>query len=132
MAQAVNNFTITGNIAQKPEIRTTANGKNYAFITVGVNGLNKDKADFISFIIWEKLAENVVKYCDKGDCISCIGYISAPVKDGKTTIQLTGDAVTFLHKAQKKAQEPKNDLPFEPENEPFQKPGNSGDIFATF
>lgn len=131
MTQAVNNFMITGNIAQKPEIRTTANGKNYAFITVAVNGL-KDKADFISFIIWEKLAENVVKYCGKGDCISVIGYISAPVKDGKTTIQLTGDAVTFLHKARKKAQEPENDLPFEPENEPFQKPGDSGDIFATF
>lgn len=131
MAQAVNNFTITGNIAQEPQLRTTANGKNYAFITVAVNGLNKDKADFISFIIWEKLAENVTKYCDKGDCISVIGYISAPVKDGKTTIQLTGDAVTFLHKASKKT-ESKPDPAFVPENDTFQKPGNSGDIFATF
>ena len=131
MAQAVNNFTITGNIAQKPELRTTANGKNYAFITVAVNGLNKDKADFISFIIWEKLAENVTKYCDKGDCISVIGYISAPVKDGKTTIQLTGDAVTFLHKASKKTESKPNPA-FVPENDTFHQPGNSGDIFATF
>lgn len=132
MAQAVNNFTITGNIAQKPELRTTANGKNYAFITVAVNGLNKEKADFISFIIWEKLAENVTKYCDKGDCVSVIGYISAPVKDGKTTIQLTGDAVTFLHKAQKKTAEPKTEPAYNPANDSFLPTGNTGDIFATF
>ena len=131
MAQAVNNFTITGNIAQVPEIKTTGNGKKYAFITVAVNGMNKEKADFISFIVWEKLAENVVKYCGKGDCISVLGYISAITKEGKTSIQLTADAVTFLHKAQKKAEQKKEEPEFNPANDTFQ-PSNSGDIFAPF
>lgn len=129
MAQAVNNFNLTGNIAKDPEIRTTQNGKKYAFITIAVNGLNKDKADFISFVIWEKLAENVVKYCGKGDCISVLGYISCSNKDGNFSINLTGDSVTFLHKAQKKAAEPKQEKPFEPENDNFQASG-SVDIFA--
>lgn len=132
MAQAVNNFTITGNISQVPEIKTTANGKKYAFITIAVNGMNKDKADFISFIIWEKLAENVVKYCGKGDCISVLGYISVISRDGKTSIQLNGDAVTFLHKAGKKTEQPKKDEPeFDPSTDQF-RPANSGDIFAPF
>lgn len=131
MAQAVNNFTITGNIAQKPEIRTTANGKNYAFITVAVNGINKEKADFISFIIWEKLAENVVKYCDKGDLVSVLGYISAVTKDKKTSIQLTGENVTFLHKASKKTEDAPDPV-YKPEDATFQKPGDIGDIFAPF
>ena len=132
MAQAVNNFTLTGNLAQDPEVRTTGNGKKYAFITIAVNGANKEKADFISFVIWEKLAENVCKYCKKGDCISALGYISTMSKDGKTTIQLTADSVTFLHKAAKKAPEqPKKDEAFDPSNDTFQQ-ANSGDIFAPF
>lgn len=124
MAQAVNNFTLTGNLAQIPEIRKTANGKAYAFVTIAVNGLNKDNADFISFIVWEKLAENVVKYCTKGDCISIHGYIQSIKKEKLTQLQLTADAVTFLHKAGKKAEEPKKHDPerdvFEPvTNDPF-------------
>lgn len=130
MAQAVNNFTITGNIAQAPELKSTQNGKHYAFITVAVNGINKDKPDFISFIVWEKMAENLVRYCGKGDCISVLGYITAVQKDGKTSLQLNASAVTFLHKAQKKT-EPKEEKPFEPENDPFQAP-NTGDIFSAF
>ena len=132
MSQAVNNFTLTGNIAQKPEIRTTGNGKKYSFITIAVNGLNRDKAEFISFIVWEKTAENIVKYCDKGDCVSVLGSISSIQKDGKTTLQLNGEAVTFLHKANKKtAPEPKPEEP--PFNDQF-TPAKSGsdDIFAPF
>ena len=124
MAQAVNNFTLTGNLAQVPEVRKTQNGKAYSFVTIAVNGMNKDKADFISFIIWDKLAENVVKYCTKGDCISVHGYIQSIKKNDQTQLQLTADAVTFLHKAQKKSDEPKKSEPaqdvFEPVvNDPF-------------
>ena len=132
MSQAVNNFTLTGNIAGVPEIRTTQNGKNYSFITIAVNGMNKDKADFISFIVWDKMAENIVKYCGKGDCISVLGHISTMIKDQKTTIQLTADAVTFLHKAQKKTAETKSEPAFDPANDTFQPSGNTGDIFAPF
>lgn len=129
MAQAVNNFTITGNISREPEIKTTSNGKKYSFITVAVNGMNKDNADFISFILWEKLAENVCNYCKKGDCISVLGHITTPIRDGKTSIQLNADAVTFLHKAQGKKAEEK---PFEKANDNFQPAPDAGDIFAPF
>lgn len=127
MAQAVNNFTLTGNISQVPEIRKTQNGKAYAFISIAVNGLNKDKPDFISFIVWDKLAENVVKYCGKGDCISVHGYIQSVKKENLTQLQLTADAVTFLHKAGKKVEEPKK---VEPEQDHFVPVNN--DPFAPF
>ena len=127
MAQAVNNFTLTGNLAQVPEVRKTQNGKAYSFVTIAVNGMNKDKADFISFIIWDKLAENVVKYCSKGDCISVHGYIQSIKKNEQTQLQLTADAVTFLHKAQKKSAEPQK---VEPETDTFVPVVN--DPFAPF
>lgn len=130
MSQAVNNFTLTGNIAQAPELKKTANGKAYAFITIAVNGVNKDTPDFISFIVWEKLAGNVVKYCGKGDCISVHGYISNIRKEDKTShLQLTADSVTFLHKAGTKKPEetPKK---AEPENDTFMPVNN--DPFASW
>lgn len=116
MTQAVNNFTLTGHISKKPEIRETKNGKKYSFVTIAVNGLNKDQADFISVILWEKLAENTVKYCGVGDCISVHGSISTVTREKVTTLQLTGDVVTFLHKAAKK-EEKKEETPANPMEE---------------
>lgn len=115
MTAACNNFTLTGNIAQALQLRTTEKGKKFMFVTIAVNSGTKDNVDFISFIIWEKLAENVMKYCHKGDCISVHGYISTIKKDNNTFYQLNGDAITFLHKAAKK-EEPK---PAEPEKDEF-------------
>lgn len=117
MAAAVNNFTITGNISQPIELRTTKSGKKFAFISIAVKSGVSDDVDFISFCIWEKLAENVMKYCNKGDAISVLGRISVVKKDGKNEIMLTGDAVSFLHKAAKK-DEPKKAEPQEVEFEP--------------
>jgi single-strand DNA-binding protein len=126
MAQAVNNFTLTGNLARVPEIKTTASGKKYAFITIAVNGMNRDNPDFISFVCWEKLAENVTKYCGKGDCISVLGFISTYKADEKSIIQLTADSITFLHKAGKK----KEEEPAAPQSDKFEAIGS--DPFLPF
>lgn len=100
MIQATNNFTVTGNLTKDPEPRKTESGKKFCYVTLAVNGMG-DNVDFISIIVWEKLAENIVKYCHKGDCVSLIGSIKTFTKDGKSSIQLNGDAVTFLHKSAK-------------------------------
>ena len=67
MAQAVNNFTVTGNLTKDPELKKTANGKPYTFIVVAVNKTKKDEVNFISLLAWDKLAENAVKYLHKGE-----------------------------------------------------------------
>ena len=132
MSQAVNNFTITGRITKKPETRTTGNGKTYSYVGIAVNGINKDKPDFLSFILWDKLAENIAKYCDKGDLIAVTGHITSYQKDGVSALQLNGEAVTFLSKSKKEEPKPDNTaLPFEPAKDTFQ-PANTGDIFAPF
>jgi single-strand DNA-binding protein len=122
MAAAVNNFTLTGNISQPIEIRTTKSGKKFAFISIAVKSGVSDEVDFISFIIWEKLAENVMKYCNKGDAISVLGHISTVKKDGKSELMLTGDMVSFLHKAAKKEEtkaDPSNDVFETVSSDPF-------------
>ena len=124
MAQAINNFTLTGNLTAKPEIRTTESGKKYIFATLAVNA-GKDNTNFLAFVAWEKVAENIAKYCDKGDCISIIGSIGSYKREENTVIRLTADSVSFIHKANHKSEpetkksEPENDQFFPVNYDPF-------------
>ena len=96
MAQANSNFSLVGNITRDPEIRLTTKQTKYCFVTVAVNK-NKDVTDFVSVLVWDKLAENLQKYCKKGDCIAISGYVGTMKRDGKTEIQLTADSFTIMH-----------------------------------
>ena len=136
MVQASNNFTITGHLTAKPEVKKTANGKSYSYPSIAVKGVKKDDVQFLSFLLWDKLAENIAKYCDKGDLISVMGSISYVKREdvAKGYLQLNGDAVTFLSKAQKKEEAPKEDPKFEPAQDNF-TPAQAqpqADIFAPF
>lgn len=136
MVQASNNFTITGHLTAKPEVKKTANGKSYSYPSIAVKGVKKDDVQFLSFLLWDKLAENIAKYCDKGDLISVMGSISYVKREdvAKGYLQLNGDAVTFLSKAQKKEETPKEDPKFEPAQDNF-APAQAqpqADIFAPF
>ena len=128
MSQSVNTVILTGNVCRKPELKTTQNGKKFTFITIAVNRMVKDTADFISFIAWEKLAENAVNYLEKGAIISILGSVETVKKGDNTFLQIRADSMTFLKKgeADKAAIEPKkeatqaaNNLPFTPETDVF-------------
>lgn len=137
MVQASNNFTITGHLTAKPEVKQTKNGKAYAYPSIAVKGVKKDDVQFLSFLLWDKLAVNIAKYCDKGDLISVMGSISYVKNEKGAYIQLNGDAVTFLNKAQKKEEVTKSTEPdskFEPAQDNF-TPASAqpqADIFAPF
>ena len=132
MAQANNQFMIMGNICKDIEIRLTTNQTKYAFVTIAVDGWTKDKgnkADFLSVCFWTSNAENVKKFCKKGDPIAVSGTIRSQSKDGKVSIQLVADAF-FLPKGtgSKKEEEPKKEV--NPENDTFTPVGN--DPFAPY
>lgn len=124
MAQATNNFTLIGNLTKKPEIRTTESGKMYIFATIAVDA-GKNNTNFLTFMAWEKVAVNIAKYCDKGDCISIIGSISSYNKNENIAIRLNADSVSFIYKASHKSEpetkksEPENDQFFPVNNDPF-------------
>jgi single-strand DNA-binding protein len=125
---ATSNFSIIGNLTKDVEIKKTQNGKVYAYVSLAINS-GKDKADFISALAWDKLAETIAKYCKKGDCIAISGHISSYVKDKNTIIQLVASDARFIYKAKSnntdKAPENKDDE-FNPANDTFSSP----DIFA--
>lgn len=131
MAQAVNNFTVTGNLTKDPELKKTANGKPYTFIVVAVNKQKKGEVNFISLLAWDKLAENAVQYLHKGDCASFMGTIEVFKRNDRTDIQLVVDSMTFLRSsgAKKEAPAAEEKKP-EPANDKFEQV--NPDPFAPF
>ena len=119
--QANNNFNIVGNLTRDPEIKLTTKQSKYTFVTVAVNNIGKDKpANFISVILWDNLAENIHKYCHKGDCVAICGTIGTrKSEDNKRTEYIfSASSFSILRAPQKKeAAQPET-------------PTNTGDVMS--
>lgn len=81
---------LTGRIANDLELRCTSTGKSICEFRLATNRpVNRDGervADFINCRVWNKTAENLVKYQTKGNLIAVVGRIQVDNytdKDGK-------------------------------------------------
>ena len=128
MAQANSNFTVVGNLTRDPEIRLTTKQTKYCYVTVAVNK-NKETADFISVLLWENLADNIHKYCHKGDTVAIHGYVGTRKIENRTEIQLT--ASTFSIIRTKKAETTQPAAAPDPAEDKFEAVTNP-DPFAPF
>ena len=64
---SVNKVILVGRLAQDPEVRYTQSGKAVASFNLAVNRYGqKDSADFIPIVAWEKLAEVIGNNLKKG------------------------------------------------------------------
>ena len=75
-----NKVIAIGRLTATPELQKTANDKSVAHATLAVNRKYKDvkgerEADFLSLVIWGKLAETLASYATKGSLISIEGEI---------------------------------------------------------
>lgn len=71
----INNVVLVGRITRDLELRTTTNQKSVCEFTIAVNRVGSEAADFITCVVWEKQAENLVKYQKKGSLIAVSGSI---------------------------------------------------------
>lgn len=71
----INVAVIAGHLTKDVELSKTQNGNSVAKFTVAVNGYN-DTTDFINCVAWNKLADIVNMYCNKGDLVTVEGRIS--------------------------------------------------------
>ena len=63
----MNKVILVGRLAQDPEVRYTQSGKAVASFNLAVNRYGqKDAADFIPIVAWEKLAEVIGNNLKKG------------------------------------------------------------------
>jgi single-strand DNA-binding protein len=96
----MNNVTLQGNIASAIEVKEIGKHK-VGRVLVAIDRPGKDKgADFIRVVMWNKTAENVAKYLDKGSKILVQGRIRGEFweKAGKKqlALEVVAERVTFL------------------------------------
>lgn len=70
----LNTVNLIGRLTKDIEIRMTQSGKKCGSFTLACNR-DKENADFISCVAWEKTAELIEKYCSKGSKICVTGRI---------------------------------------------------------
>lgn len=69
-----NNFFFIGRLTKNPELRYTSSNKAVAQVDLAIAN-TKDDTTFVSITLFEKMAENVHKYCEKGDLIGFQGSV---------------------------------------------------------
>ena len=99
----MNNVTLIGRIANDLDLKQTTNGKAVCQFNLAVNGYN-ERTDFIPVVVFNKQAENLVKYQSKGNRIAVVGRICVDnyEQDGqkKTFTKVVAHEVEFLESKQ--------------------------------
>lgn len=83
----MNSVTLIGRMVKEPELKYTQNGKATTRFTLAVQReFNRDEADFINCVSWEKRAETIAQYFKKGQKIAIQGRLNVSNydKNGET------------------------------------------------
>lgn len=103
----INKVILIGRLTKAPEIRKTANGNTVANFTLAVGRSRaregSQDADFITCVAWNRTAELMMQYLNKGSLIGIEGQIqtSSYTNSYNQTIYRTdvvADIVQFLDK----------------------------------
>ena len=113
-----NKVILIGRLTATPEMVKTASDRSFTRVTVAVNRRYKTQnADFITVVVWGRLAETLVSYASKGSLISLDGELRTRKydKDGQThyvTEVLCSSFQLLESRAQRAVREnnPDNDL----------------------
>ena len=139
----MNSIQLIGRLTSKPELRYTSSNRAVSNFNIAVNRnfTNADgsrDADFISCQVWNKQAENLVKYQDKGSLVAVEGNLRVEqyqVESGenkyKTYVAVNNIEYLSPAKSGQNAEKPQ-ESPVEPEEDPFAEFGNSIEIDDNF
>lgn len=102
----INRYVGVGRITKDPQIRHTGSGAAVTSFTVAINRDYKNdngeqQADFINCICWNKLAENVERYCSKGSLVGIDGSLRSRTYEDNSgrkvyVVEVLCDSVQFL------------------------------------
>lgn len=134
----MNKFIGIGRLTKAPEMRTTTNGKTNTTFTIAINRNYSNKegeqeTDYIGCSAWNKLAENISKYCTKGMLVAVEGRIqirSYDAQDGtkRYVTEVLVENIHFLGKSEPKAGNKEQDIVKTDDVDPFADIGNEIEI----
>lgn len=108
---ALNKVMLQGRLTKKPELKQTKTGKQVCTFSVASDKRGKDAGtNFIDCVAWEKTAELLDKYFDKGSSILVEGRLDQQVweQEGmkRSKIMLIADNIYFLGETKKEDSTP--------------------------
>ena len=99
MGKSVNQVFLIGRLTRDVELRSTTTGKNVASFTLAVDKQGEG-ADFIDCTAWDKTAELMEQYTQKGSKVHVQGRLNHRTweQDGqkRSKVEVTAFDVTFL------------------------------------
>ncbi|MEI5909125.1 single-stranded DNA-binding protein [Bacillus spongiae] len=120
----INHVTLVGRLVKNPILKKTKDGKSVVNVTVAVNRhyrnrLGEYNTDFVLCTLWNKIAENTEKYCQKGSIVGIVGKIQTRNYDnseGKRVYvtEVLGESIQFLSKNDRQAKEEMDESVFSP------------------
>lgn len=100
----MNVVAICGRITHTPELKQTPTGKAICSFSLAVDRPRvKDVTDFFNFIAWEKTAEYIAKYAQKGDTVEVSGVLTSRTFEDrqgakKTAYEILVDSAHVIRK----------------------------------
>lgn len=106
----LNNIVLIGRLTKDPELRYTQSGKAVATLRLAVdrgttNPQGEKETDFIDVVVWERQAETVANYLQKGRLIAVQGRLqirSYETQEGqkREKAEVVASTVRFLDRGQ--------------------------------
>ena len=101
----INRVVMVGRMTRDPELRRTGSGAAVTSFTLALNrnynAADGQQADYISCVVWNKVAENVAQYCSKGSLVGVEGRLRSRTYDNAQgqrvyVTEVVCDSVQFL------------------------------------
>lgn len=96
----MNNVTLMGRLTKAPELKYTNTGTSYCNFTLAVNKPKmKDKeqeTNFINCTAWNKTAETICNWLEKGNRVVVLGRLNVSKKDDKYYTNVVVETINFI------------------------------------
>lgn len=101
----INRVVMVGRMTRDPELRRTGSGNAVTSFTLALNrnynSADRQQADYIPCVVWNKVAENVERYCSKGSLVGVEGRLRSRSYDNAQgqrvfVVEVVCDSVQFL------------------------------------
>lgn len=126
----MNSVNLIGRLTRNPEIRLTQSNKSVCEFDIAVNRIGQEQTDFITCVVWEKQAENLVKYQNKGSLIAVSGALRIDSwkneqRENRYKTYVLANNVEYLGT---KKEEQQVEQPVQPKSDPFEEMGMKVEI----
>lgn len=101
----LNRVVMVGRMTRDPELRRTGTGKAVTSFTLALNrnfeSSDGQQADYIPCVVWNKIAENVERYCSKGSLVGVDGKLQSRSYENSSgqkvfVVEVRCDSVQFI------------------------------------